>query len=328
MRIAGTGSYLPDNVITNADLMKLMETSDEWIVQRTGIRERRRSDPKKGESTTYLSTEALRRACENARMDPSELDLIIVATICPEMMCPPVSCRVAAALNATPAGAFDLSAACCGFVFGLNVAHDLITSGAHRAIGLVGCDTLTNNVDYTTEGRACAIIFGDAAGAAVIRATDDPNKGIIAQSMHADGRGFKDLYIPRHEADFPPGHTPSPAKFDRIQMNGQAVFKFAVSTFSNLISQTLDRANMKPEDVAMFVCHQSNLRILEAARDRFGLPPEKLYVNIDRVGNTSAGSVPLCLDELNRAGRIREGDRVMFVAFGGGLTWGASLWQL
>jgi 3-oxoacyl-[acyl-carrier-protein] synthase III len=183
-------------------------------------------------------------------------------------------------------------------------------------------------MEYTTEGRGTAIIFGDAAGAAVLQATDDTSRGIIAQTMHADGSGWKHLYIPRQPRDFPSDVEPSEQKLGRMHMNGREVFKFAVGTFSDLIAETLEKAGLKAEDVDHYICHQSNARILESARERFGIPSEKMYVNIDRVGNSSAGSVPLCLDELRAAGRVQEGQIVMFVAFGGGLTWAASLWKL
>lgn len=328
VRLAGTGSHLPPRCLTNADLEQRMETSDAWIVQRTGIRERRIVDRAAGESTSTLATEALRRALASARMQPADLDLIICGTMTPDMVCPPAACQVANALNASRAGAFDLSAACCSFVFGMNVAHDLIRGGGYRTIGVVGADTISRHMDYSTAGRGTAIIFGDGAGAAIFRASDDTTLGILAQSMHADGPGWKDIYVPELPTHFPAGVEPDDSKYGHVQMNGACVFKFAVGTFPNLIQETLDKAGLNAADVDLFVCHQSNLRILEAARERFGLSPEKLYVNIDRVGNTVSGSVPICLDELWQAGRVGPGMRVMFVAFGGGLTWGSSLWQL
>lgn len=326
VRIAGTGSAVPDGRMTNADFEKILDTSDEWIVQRTGIRERRKCDPAKGESTRTLVLGALRRALDDARMQGSELDLIIVATVTPEMLCPSVSCRVAHDVGAVGAGAFDLSAACSGFVYGLNVAHELIRTGAHRNVAVVGCDTMSSIIDYTDRG--VSILFGDAAGAVVLRPSDDPTRGALAQALHADGSGWKDLYLPRAPRDFPPDVDPASKPLGKLQMNGREVFKFAVRTFGELIQETLDMAGMKPEDVDQYVCHQSNARILEASRERFGIPEEKLYVNIDRYGNSSAGSVPLCFDELRRAGRVKDGDVVMFVAFGGGMTWASSLWRV
>jgi 3-oxoacyl-[acyl-carrier-protein] synthase-3 len=328
VRIAGTGSYLPEKKLTNADLEKLMDTSDEWIVQRTGIRERRIIDPAKGESAMTLCTAALRRALSDARLEAKDLDFIAVCTVSMEMTCPSTSCRVSELVGAGTAGCVDLTAACCGFVYGMNMAHDLIKVGTHRTVAVIGCDILTPLMDYNTEGRGTAIIFGDAAGAAIIQATEDTSKGIVAQSMHADGRGWKHLFIPRQERDFPPDADPKDRRLHRMHMNGREVFKFAVGTFNGLIQETLDKAGVTAEQVDHYVCHQSNARILEAARERFGIPHEKMYVNIDRVGNTSSGSVPVCLDELRAAGRIHEGQLVMLVAFGGGLTWAASLWRV
>lgn len=328
VRIAGTGSCLPDGKLTNADLEKLMETTDEWIVQRTGIRERRRLNRDRGETLDDLCVESLRGALAAARMDPSELDLVIVATMTPEMPCPATACTVAHRVGAGTAGGFDLNAACSGFVFGLNTAHELIRGGGYRSIALVGADALSRHMDYSNAGRGTAIIFGDAAAAAILRATDDQSKGILAHAMHSNGAGWKDIYVPQQPFHFPEGIACDPQKYDKVQMNGAAVFKFAVGTFSDLIQQTLDKAGLAASDIDMFVCHQSNSRILTAARDRFGIPEDRLYVNIDRFGNTVGASVPLCLDELVRQGKVREGHRVMFVAFGGGLTWGSSLWQL
>lgn len=328
--ISGTGLCVPDAKITNADLESLMDTTDEWIVQRTGIHERRKIDPAKGERATTLATTAVRRALDNAGVEASSVDLLICGTVSSEMVCPSTACQVLNAVGANGAGALDVSAACCGFVYSLNLAYTQIRTGmADRAV-VIGVDTLTETMEYTTRGRGTAILFGDGAGAAVLSAVDDPNKGLIAQSLHADGSLGKHLFIPRREEDFP---EDLPFGTDELQigamrMNGREVFRFAVGTFSNLIQETLDKAGVTAEDIDHFVCHQSNLRILKAARDKFGIPEEKLYVNINRYGNTSAASVPLCLHELRDAGRIKEGQLVMFVAFGGGMTWASSLWQL
>jgi 3-oxoacyl-[acyl-carrier-protein] synthase-3 len=328
VKIIGTGSAVPPGKLTNADLEKVMDTTDEWIVQRTGIRERHVIASDGSESVSTLGAASLRLALEAAHLDAKDLDLVIMSTMTAEMSCPPSACLVAAAVKATRAGAFDLNGACCGFVFGLNVAHDLVRGGAYNTVALVGADTLTTFMSYNTAGRGTSIIFGDAAASVIIKATDDTSKGLIAQSMHADGQGWKEIYIPRHTRDLPPGVAPDPEKFNRVQMNGAGVFKFAVGTFPQLIQETLDKARLTANQVDMYVCHQSNARILAAAREKFGLPPEKLYVNIDRYGNTVAASVPLCLDELVRSGRVTPGMKVMFLGFGGGLTWGSSLWQL
>jgi len=328
VRLVGTGSALPAKHLTNADLEKVMDTSDEWIAQRTGIRQRRVIDRDRGETTHTLAAEAIRNALDDAGMDPGELDLIVVATMTPEMGCPPTACMVADAVGAGQIGAFDLGGACCGYVFALNVVHSLIRSGTHRSVALVGSDILTSLVDYSTQGRGTAILFGDAAAAAIFTATDDTSKGVLAQAMHSDGSHWSDIYVPHHRIHFPEGTEPDESRLHVVQMNGRTVFRFAVSTFPSLIEQTLAEAGLEANDIAQYVCHQSNARILKAARDRFGLPEDKLLINIDRYGNTVAASVPLCLDELRKDGRINPGDKVMFVAFGGGLTWASSLWQL
>jgi 3-oxoacyl-[acyl-carrier-protein] synthase-3 len=328
VRIAGTGSCLPQNRLTNAELMLVMDTSDEWIRQRTGIGERRVVDQTKGEGTTTLCAQALQRALADAKMEGKDLDLIMVATVTGEMTCPSTACRIAAIVEAGNAGAMDLLAACSGFVFSLNMAHDMIRAGSHKTIAVVGCDVLSPLMDYSDRGRGVAILFGDAAGAAIIRATDDTSKGVIAQVMRADGTRWKDLYIPQVLRDFPAGVDRTVLLPRCLQMNGREVYKFAVTTFAKLIEETLEKAGLCADDIDQYICHQSNARILESARERFGLSTDKMYVNIDRVGNSSAGSVPLCLDELRSSGRVAEGDVVMFVAFGGGLTWASSLWQL
>ena len=345
--IVGTGSALPKAVVANSDLERMMDTSDEWIVQRTGIHTRRRIDRAKGESTFTLGARALERALEMAGLAADELDLVICATMTPEMGCPPTACLIVDAVKARKAGAFDLNGACCGFVYGMNVVHAMMRGGAAagsnaggggqcRTVALIGSDCLTTLMDYSTAGRGTAILFGDAAGAMIFRTSDNPAQGILAQSIHCDGRGWKEIFVPYCEQDFPPAgaggedHSRESARYGHVQMNGAGVFKFAVGTFPNLIQETLDKVNLKASDVDMYVCHQSNARILNAARERFGLPADKLHINIDRVGNTVAASVPLCLDELVRAGRVKlgSGQKVMFVGFGGGLTWGSSLWQL
>ncbi len=333
--IIGSGSALPAGILSNADLEKMMDTSDEWIVQRTGIRTRHKIDRSKGEYTASLGAAALTKALASANIPAGELDLILCATMTPDMGCPPTASLIANSVGVPKASAFDVSGACSGFVYTLNVAHELMMgSGGYRTVAVIGADCLTPLMDYSNNGRGTAILFGDAAGAVILRATDNPNQGILAQTIHGDGRGWKEIYIPHHNSDFPEGVEPEAGKLGHVQMNGAGVFKFAVGTFPGVIQETLDKAGLTAADVDMFVCHQSNARILGAARERFGLPENKLYVNIDKVGNTLAASVPLVLDECVRNGRLtlgtpgKQGQKVLFVAFGGGLTWGSSLWQL
>ncbi len=328
VQITGSGSAIPATRVTNTDLEKLMETTDEWITQRTGIRSRYIHKSELGENTASFATEAARRAISDAGLAGADIDMVIVGTMTPDTPTPSASCTVASRIGTPNSGALDVNGACCGFVFCMNLAHDLIRGGSYRNILVVGADCITRHVELSTWGRATGVLFGDGAGAVVVRRTDDPAKGLLAQEMHSDGQGSKYLYIPTDSSGFAPGDEIDERKLGRVQMNGGAVFKFAVSTFSKLIEQTLERAGLKADDVDHYVCHQSNARILEAARERFGLPPEKLHVNIDRYGNTVAASVPLVFDEIRKAGRVKEGDRVMFLAFGAGLTWGSSLWQL
>lgn len=324
--ILGSGSALPQGKMTNADLENCMETSDDWIVQRTGIRERRRITG--DESTTSLATEAVRRAVEDAGLQPEDLDLVLVATMTPDMPTPGIAPVVASNLGCGFIAAWDLNAACSGFVFAINVASDMIRGGSVRTVAVVGADTLSRHVDYSTYGRGAAILFGDAASAVILRGTDDPKLGRLAHAMHSDGSGAKHLAVPCLENHFQDPEEYDERKLNRVHMNGQAVFKFAVKKFPEVIEETLAASGLGVNEVDHYVCHQANARILEAARSRFGLEEERLTVNIDSYGNTVGASCPLLFDELRRAGKIKPGQKVMFIAFGAGLTWGSSLWQL
>lgn len=326
VRLIGTGHHVPDQTVSNNDLERFMDTSDEWITQRTGIRSRHICDPEKGESTTWLCTLALRSALDDAGIAADSLDLVIIATVTAEMACPSTACRVSANVGAVNAGAFDLVAACSGFVYSLNVAHDMIRAGTAKRVAVVGCDVMSRLIDYSN--RAVSVLFGDSAGAVIIEGCDDPTKGLLANRLRSDGSRWQDLYIPRTLHDLPRDVDPAEIRLNSLQMNGREVYKFAVGTFTDLIAETLDAAGLLPTDIDQYICHQSNARMLESARKRFGIPEEKMYINIDRYGNCSAGSVPVALNELRRAGQCREGQRIMMIAFGGGLTWSSSLWQL
>ncbi len=325
VRIAGTGSCLPSRTLTNADFEKLVDTTDEWIFQRTGIRQRQVCNPET-EGCFTLSRDALSRALEMAGMTGKDLDLVIVATVSGEMPCPSTACRVAAAIGATPAPAFDLQAACSGFVYALNVAEALIRSGRFRSVGVVGCDIMSSIVDYTD--RTVSILFGDAAGSVVLVRDDSPSRGCLYQAMGADGGGWNALYLPKRMQEVPPDDVNNPIRLGYLRMNGKEVFRFAVTKFREVIEDALRNTGLTPETVSQVVCHQSNIRIIDAAREKIGIPPEKVYVNIDRCGNSSSGSVGLCFDELNRAGKIKPNDAVVLVAFGGGLTWASSVWRI
>ena len=326
VRIAGTGSAVPEGRLTNADLESMMDTSDEWIRKRTGIVERRVCDPSKGEGQLSLATDALRRALDDANMKADQLDLIINATVTAEMACPSNAHRIAAALDAQPAGAFDMQAACSGFVYAINLADSLVRSGRHKAIGVIGCDAMSSAVDY--DNRSVSILFGDAAGACILVPDEDPDRGCIHQVIEGDGRGWEALYIPRREEEVVEGAAGGDIKLGCLRMDGRGVFRFAVTKFQSVIENALEQAGLCVDDIAQFVCHQSNIRIIESAKTRIGLPDDKVYINIDHYGNSSAGSVGLCFDQLRKAGKIVEGDLVVLVAFGGGLTWSSSVWRV
>ncbi|MFM7133500.1 MAG: beta-ketoacyl-ACP synthase III [Planctomycetota bacterium] len=324
VRILGTGSAVPDNRLTNADFERMLDTSDEWIRQRTGISERRVLDLRT-EGCSTLAQRALERAIEASGVKATDLDMVIVATVTMEMTCPSTSCRIAGAVGATNAAAFDLVAACSGFVYALNMAESMVRAGRATTVAVIGSEAMSSIIDYTD--RTVSILFGDAAGCAIIQATDDSSKGCIYQHMGADGSGWHALYIPRRESDVPPGEEGNPIRLGNLRMNGKEVFRFAVTKFKEVMEDAFTKTGLTPDDVSQVICHQSNVRIIDAAREKLGIDPSKIYVNIDRYGNSSAGSVPLCLDELWRAGKITPGKPFMMVAFGGGLTWASSVWQ-
>ena len=324
VRILGTGSMVPERRLTNDDFSRMLDTSDEWITQRTGIKERRVLDLRtQGWST--LAQAALERAIENAGIKAEDLDLVIVATVTMEMTCPSVACKIAGAVGAKNAAAFDLVAACSGFVYALNVAETMVRSGRVRTCAVIGSEAMSSILDYTD--RTVSILFGDAAGCAIIQADTDSTKGCIYQHMGADGIGGHALYIPKRESDVPADDLDNPIRLGYLRMNGKEVFRFAVTKFKEVMEDAFAKTGLTPDDVSQVICHQSNVRIIDAAREKLGIDPSKIYVNIDRYGNSSAGSVPLCLDELWRAGKITKGKPFMMVAFGGGLTWASSVWN-
>jgi 3-oxoacyl-[acyl-carrier-protein] synthase-3 len=318
--ILGVGMAVPERVLTNADLEKIVDTSDEWIVTRTGIRERRMCAPH--ETTSSLSIQAARRALDHAGVLPEQLDLIICATATGDYIWPATACIIQDKLGATRAAAFDLSAACSGFVFGLATAAGFIQSGVMRRILVVGADTLTKQVNW--EDRGTCILFGDGAGAAVLGPCP-PDEGILASSMGTDGSGLELILL---EA----GGTKNPITPEAIQqkkncifMRGQEVYKFAVKIMGEVCLDALCRAKLTPRDVDLFVPHQANIRIIQAAAERMGLPHERIYINIHKYGNTSAASVPIALTEALQEGRVHRGDILVFAGIGAGLTWGANV---
>lgn len=322
VKIAGTGRALPDKVLTNQFFIDRLDTTDEWIRDRTGILERRVVS--EGESTATLATQAAKLALEDARLTPADLDMIIVATITPECFFPSTACFVQQALKAPPIPSFDLAAACSGFIYAFMNATFLLQGGYHKNILIIGAETMSRITDY--EDRATCILFGDGAGAAVLSASQDPNgPGVLHYKLHAEGSGTTMLTVPAGGSRVPASIMTVNERLHYIKMQGREVYKLAVKRNFELIDETLSEAGISPEDIAIVIPHQSNLRIIESARLRLGLPTERVFTNIQRYGNTSAASIPLGLDECRRSGRIKTGDLVLLVSFGAGLTWGSSL---
>lgn len=318
--ILGSGKYVPERKLTNRDLEQMVDTSDEWIVTRTGIRERRIADP--AQATSDLAYEASVRALAAAGMTAEELDLIIVTTITPDMFFPSTACLVQDRLGAKQAAAFDLSAACSGFIYGLATAASFVKTGMYRRILVVGAETLSRITDYTD--RNTCVLFGDGAGAVIVGEVPE-GRGFKSFVLGADGSGGELLRIRGGGSRAPASEQSVAEKLHYLEMNGREVFKFAVRVMGSAAEEALAKANMGKEDIDLFIPHQANIRIVQSALERLGLSEDKAMVNLDRYGNVSAASIPLALAEAVEEGRIKEGDRLVLVGFGGGLTWGASV---
>jgi 3-oxoacyl-[acyl-carrier-protein] synthase-3 len=318
--ILGVGMAVPDKVLTNADLEKMVETNNEWIVTRTGIEERRITTPE--ETSATLGLAAARRALEDAGVAAEELDLIICATATGDYPWPATACLIQAQLGAKRAAAFDLSAACSGFTYALATASGFVQSGAMRRVLVIGVDTLTKQLDWTDRGTC--ILFGDGAGAAVLGPCA-PDEGILASSLGADGTGFEQIWLEAGGCKVPVSEGAVAERRHFIHMRGSEVYKFAVKIMGEVSLDALCRANLKPEDVDLFIPHQANIRIIKAAAERMSLPWDKVFVNVHKYGNTSAGSIPIALTEAVQQGRVKRGDVLVFVGFGAGLTWGANV---
>ncbi len=318
--ILGTGSFAPERVLTNAELAKMVDTSDEWIMTRTGISTRRIADA--NTATSDLAAEAGRRAIADAGIDPDEIDMIIVATATPDMLFPASACLVQSAIGLTRACAFDVSAACSGFVYSLSIAKALISSRTYDKILVIGAETLSKIVDWTD--RNTCVLFGDGAGAAVLGEVEE-GRGIQSVLLGSDGSLSHWLNMPGGGSRMPISHEVIDQRLHYVKMNGNNVFKYAVMAMETAALAALDQANARPEEIDLLVPHQANLRIIEAVAERIGVPMTKVFVNLDRYGNTSAASVPIALDEARREGRLKKGDLVEVVVFGGGFTWGAAV---
>ncbi|RMG90646.1 MAG: ketoacyl-ACP synthase III [Chloroflexi bacterium] len=323
--IVGWGSYLPEKILTNNDLARMVETSDEWIYTRTGIKERHIAGER--ETTATLAFEAAARALAVADLHPSQVELIIVATSTPEYIFPSTACRVQDYLGAARAGAFDLSAACSGFVYGLSMAANAIATGSVRNALVVGAETLSRVIDW--QDRGTCILFGDGAGAVVLKGMSVPG-GVLASTLRSDGSGGELLTLPAVY------HNPVPMlgpeyllqnghKKNTIHMNGRQVFRFATKVVADAIEEVVHKAGLTLNDIDLIVPHQANVRIIESASKRLKIPMEKFFLNVDRAGNTSAASIPVALCDAVAANRLKPNDNVVFVGFGGGLTWGAAV---
>ncbi len=314
--ITGTGSSLPEKRLTNADLSKMVDTNDEWIVQRTGIKERRIVS--EGETTATLGTAAARRAIDAAAIAPTDIQAIVCATITPEMVFPSTACFIGAELGMTGAAAMDISAACSGFIYAMTTGASFIKSGQFKNVLVLGAETLSRIVNY--KDRASCILFGDGAGAIVMQRSEEPGRGLIYSQLHADGRGGEVMKcIPGSR--FPICEEMIARDEHFMQIRGREVYKFAVTKFEELIEQAMRACELTADQVKLIVPHQVNMRIIDSALEKLGMPREKAFVNIDKYGNTSAASIPIALDEAWRTGKVNPGDVLIFVAFGGGLTW-------
>lgn len=318
--IAGTGSYVPEKVVTNADLEKSVDTSDEWITSRTGIKERRIAAD--DEFTSHLATNAAKKALEQAGMEGSELQLIIVATISPDTITPATACYVQNNLGAKSAIAFDISAACSGFLYALKIAKRMISDGAYENALIIGAEKLSSFVNW--EDRNTCILFGDGAGAAVLRRSQEGEGRILATEMGTDGAHTGILNIPGGGSACPTTPQNAAEKLASLSMSGREVFKLAVNAMKTASEAVIARANLSTDDIKLVIPHQANLRIIDAIADRLTIPNEKVFVNLEKYGNTSAAAVAIALDEAHRTGRFERGDKIVLVVFGAGLTWAAT----
>ena len=318
--IAGIGSYVPERVLTNADLERMVDTSDEWIITRTGISERRIAED--GMAASDLAVPAARQALEMAQIGPEDLDLIVVATVSPDMPFPATAGLVQDRLGARRAAAFDLGAGCTGFIYALAMGAQPVATGAYQRVLVIGAEALSKITDWT-DRRTC-VLLGDGAGAAVL-APVEGGRGLLSFYLRADGSGWSSLHIPAGGTRLPATEATVRDHKHYIQMNGQEIFKFAVRVIEEAILEALDRAGVTLDQVKLIVPHQANIRIIDAAAKRLNLPMDRFVCNVDRYGNTSAASIPIALDEAQRQGRVQAGDYVVLVAFGAGLTWGATV---
>lgn len=324
IRIVGTGSYAPDEVITNDHFCEYLDTSDEWIVSRTGIKERRRAAP--DQFTSTLSALAANEALDNAGLKATDLDLIICATATGDCPFPATAAFIQAELKANQIPAFDVSAACAGYMYAMSVAAGFITADMFERVLVVGAETLTRFVD--PYDRTTAVLFGDAAGAAIVTKADSPDQGVLHFEMGCDGTRTDHIWVPAGGSRLPASKTTTAERLHFMKMRGREVYKFAVTKMQELIDRALETTGLTPEDLKLLIPHQSNLRIIESVREKMKLPKEKVAINIERFGNTSAASVAMSLDEARRDGTLEPGDLILMIALGAGLTWSTMVIRL
>src|SRR5712691_205143 len=318
--ILGTGHSYPEGILTNADLEKIVETSDEWITTRTGIKQRRKAAP--GEYTSLFAVRAARQAIERARLDPADIDLVLCATVTPDQILPSTGCIIQAELGANKAAALDIVAACSGFLYGLALADAMIRAGQSQYALVIGAEILTQYVDYSD--RQTCVLFGDGAGAAVVGPVE-AKRGILAARIKSDGRYEEQLYSPGGGTRLPPPPETLAAGEHFFKMKGNELFKVAVRSMTDISREVLEEAGMRAEDIDLFIPHQANQRITDAVANKLEVDSSRIYSNIAMHGNTSSASIPIALDECVEAARIREGDLVLLASFGGGVTWGGVL---
>ena len=321
VKISALGTYVPPRLLTNADLEKMVDTNNQWITERTGIRERHIVD--KGVATSDLAVEAAKKALAQRGIEASDLDAILVGTVTPDMFFPSTACLVQHKLGAKGAWGFDLSAACSAFLYALQVGTQFVATGVHKRVMVIGADVMSSIIDYTD--RATCIIFGDGAGAVILEAADSDSTGMIDFVHEVDGSGGCYLYMPGGGSLHPSTHETVDAKMHYVHQDGQAVFKFAVRKQTDLCEKILERNGIKACDIDVFIAHQANKRIINATADRLGLRPESVVINIDRYGNTTAGTIPLAMDTARQEGKLKKGDLVLLASVGAGFTVGATL---
>jgi len=321
VKISALGTYVPPRLLTNSDLEKMVDTTDEWILQRVGIRERHIVD--KGIATSDLGAEAAKNALANRGIESSDLEAIIVATVTPDMMFPCTACLVQHKIGAKDLWGFDLNAACSSFVYALQVGTQFVATGSHKKVLVIGADVMTSIVDYTD--RATCVIFGDGAGAVVLEPAEDDSIGLIDFLHEIEGSGGCALYMPGGGSLHPSTHETVDQRMHYIHQDGQAVFKFAVRRMADACEKLLERNGLKGSDVDVFIPHQANRRIITATGDRLGLRPESVIINIERYGNTTSATIPLAMDTAREEGKLKKGDLVLLASVGAGFTVGATL---